>query len=46
MALVLGVILTLGIVVLGALPLLAKTYLNTHGVYEVRIVVLGPNKFW
>jgi len=39
--LVLGIILGVGIIFLGALPLLAKTYLNTHGVYEIRVVVLG-----
>lgn len=38
------IILGVGIIFLGALPHLSKIYLNTHGVYEIRIVVLGLNK--
>ena len=39
--LTLGIVLGVGIILLGALPLLAETYLKTHGGYEVRVTVLG-----
>jgi hypothetical protein len=38
-----GITLALGILFLGALPLLAKTYLASHGVYEIRVMTLGPD---
>ena len=42
--LILGLVFGIGIIVLGVLPLLAKTYMSTHGIYEIRIVVLGPDQ--
>jgi hypothetical protein len=41
---ILVMVFGVGIIFLGALPLLAKTYLDTHGVYEIRVVVLGPDR--
>jgi hypothetical protein len=38
-----GIVLALGILFLGALPLLAKAYLASHGVYEIRVITLGPD---
>jgi hypothetical protein len=36
-----GTILSVGILFLGSLPILAKTYLDAHGIYEVRVLVMG-----
>ncbi len=41
--LVLGIVLGLGIIFLGALPLLGGAYLKTHGVYEITVTVLGQD---
>ena len=41
--LTLGVVLGVGIILLGALPLLAGTYLKSQRLYEVRVAVLGAD---
>ena len=40
----LAVILAIAIVVLGLAPLAASTFLQSRGVYRIRVVVLGPDK--
>lgn len=37
------IILAIGIIVLGIAPLAASTYLQTQGIYRVRLVVLDPD---
>jgi hypothetical protein len=39
----LAVLLAIAIVVLGLAPLIASTFLQTRGVYRIRVVVLGPD---
>jgi hypothetical protein len=37
-------ILTAGIIVLGLAPLAASTFLQSRGVYRIRVIVLGPDQ--